>query len=166
MSRSKSRIHVDDLEKNMLVAVTGYVEPDVEFDVEYGGYYEKKRRGRGTPRPPLGMPLKILSINLPYIAVTDGYMSFPIDAREARLVQVSKEYAKILENNSVYDYDSISRPLEAMVKNSLVSKPKKNRRQRNECPTCGNKMVQRLIQHKWFWVCNECGFGGSPVVEE
>lgn len=100
-----------------------------------------------------GMPLKILAINFPWIAVTDTRYVGTIDSRLVYWTKASKEYLKALGNVKLVpeteNFINLWYTPEARAVNKI-------------CPNCGNPLTQRKdLLTDWELYCKECHFKGA-----
>lgn len=136
---------IDDLKPGQYIAVTKrYVEDDVPNPF---GFF--------MPRQPLsfsGVPVKIITISLPFLAVEDknGRVS-SIDVREWGVQRVSRQYA-----------EAFDQPEPTSKRTSFTKRrKKKSKPDPRDCPRCGERMIQRMIagtSRGFVVVCPCCGF--------
>lgn len=127
----------DDLHVGMWIAIVS--DKSVTADEPRGIF------GMVQPRPDVctGEPLQILAYSFPFLCVSNGERSFPIDIRKYDVQRLNKAYVNALRNHQ-------PAPLQA----------KRITKQDREgcCPNCGSRMVQRRsLQVGWRMHCRECG---------
>lgn len=100
-----------------------------------------------------GIPLKILAINPPWLAVTDGRYKGTIDFRYVSWTKAEKDYLKQFEDIRL---DTEVENFKNFWYVRCVEQPDK------VCPNCGNKLIERkdLITN-WELYCKNCHFKGA-----
>lgn len=97
-----------------------------------------------------GEPLEVLSVALPFIAVTNGGDRFSLDLRECDVLQVNRQYVEARRD-----------PRHFSGKKAVTGKKqRKEKKDSNGCPRCGTRMIQRIRekQNVWTIVCPTCGY--------
>lgn len=140
---------IDDLSVGMWIVVTDRVE---ESPID-GSFFPTRRISFR------GVPVRIVAISPPFIAVEDGDQTHSLDSREWGVNRVTnKRYIEAMKNYGQRD-----------VGRARVRKEKKRRRQEEQdprrCPRCGNRLVTRLMKvknkHGWLTFCEECHLQGE-----
>ena len=100
-----------------------------------------------------GLPLKVLAINPPWIAVTDNRYVGTVDSRCVNWTKASKEYLEALKH--------IKTPNEIENFKNLWYLPETKEFDKI-CPNCGSKLIQRKdLITDWELYCSECHFKGA-----
>lgn len=133
-------IRADDLRAGQYVAIARSRE------TVYGPFGSMEVDGRMVT----GIPLKVLAVSLPFLAVTDGTRRYSLDIREVELTRLTSRYVKQLTG---------------------VWKGVRSMKQRRtpavagsrKCPSCGDRLIERLVEEgTWIFSCRRCGFTGGP----
>ena len=101
MSSKRVVVQGDDLEAGQLVSIHSRVEPPDPGFVESPFGFPMRQRGSDSVRNG-GVPLRVLSVNLPYIACSlikpDGSEQGPIllDCRQVRLMRLEETYLEAI----------------------------------------------------------------------
>ena len=112
-------------------------------------------------RPPVsrvdGMPLKIVSISLPFIVVTDKETRWIIDTREVVLCRVSKHFVKSMMSTerTWTSHDSYRISDKRTAESVPEAKPER------VCPVCGERLHELYRDGVWLLACGQCGFAGG-----
>jgi len=162
----------DDFKVGQWIAVTDVYEKMVQRFDEWGYSYRTvfDRMNQYAPVPVNGQPLKIVAINLPFIAVSDGTHRFPLDVRSANFVKLDSKYVKAMEDAVIQDGNDTSFSIAAAEEGAddvLVvddgSPIRPNRfRPSAPCPVCGGKLiVTGRLGSPESYECRSCGFSGG-----
>lgn len=106
--------------------------------------------GREQPTTFDGVPARIISICLPFIAVETRGQLATLDLRAWGVQKVNRHYAKVMSG---------FKP--APKKRARKAKPEPGR-----CIRCGERLRQRqskATDYRWHNVCPNCGFDAGPV---
>lgn len=131
---------IDDLKVGMWIAVTKLAEDQCEVTM-WGG------------RRPItygGEPLRVLSLSLPFICVTDGKRRFSLDARTVEVQKLNSRYVREMLQADT-PVERCKRKRKRSVRDPLL------------CPRCRcGRLIQRATSKNgdvtWDWYCTECGF--------
>ena len=98
----------------------------------------------------VGTPLKVVAINLPFVAVSvDDEPSFALDIRKYRFERANKQYVREFQYSLWQAHEMMHGPCH----HNRVAPPKAE----SCCPGCGGKLVQRRVgESKWAFRCREC----------
>lgn len=91
-----------------------------------------------------GIPLRVVAVNRPFIAVSDGASTGCLDTRDVVLVRANPRYVRAFNAAVAADRP----PPEAFRDDPY-----------RRCPRCGcPDVVQSLRAFGWVYVCRECGY--------
>ena len=140
-------MHIDDLQVGQWVAI----EHDLAANDQPNDFWGNCQRESRVD----GMPLKILSISLPFVAVTDGQSRFVLDSRELVLCRLDKRFVKSLTSTPrlATDHGSFV----------ITNQPRQAQEQPPEraCPVCHERLIERFAGGVWLLACRQCGFTGG-----
>ena len=112
-------------------------------------------------RPPKsrvdGMPLKIVSISLPFIAVTDQEARFVIDTRDVKLCRLSKHFVKAMTSTDRQETGHGS----YLITNKRAAASVPEAKPERACPVCSERLHELYREGVWLLACPECGFCGG-----
>lgn len=134
------------LRAGQYVVLYEYIGPAKKYPSFFGEMVEEEPEYSG-------MPAKIVSIDYPFIALTqdEGRTVFTSDLRMYRLKRVKADYGKSVLNQHYRTSNLQSR--------NSQQEPQDT----NVCQNCGERLRQRLIQlpsgSKWMQVCPNCDNG-------
>jgi len=141
-----------NLKRGQFIVVTGRVEKaEAAFQDNGFGFLMYGRQEEEFN----GLPLEVLAISLPFVAVTDGHKRFAVDSRQYKLHRVDHSYVRAMAA--------------AVGRGPLTARPKRRRKQKPEagaCPRCFHKMTEVLIMgpnRAWHRICKNCGHDDGPT---
>lgn len=104
-----------------------------------------------------GLPLEVLAISLPFLAVNDGCTTTSLDVRQWGVRKVNRQYVKAMQDAS---------PDLVLPRGRKRRKVRKTKPDPKDCPRCGSRMVEKLDKptSAWFLTCRMCGFQGLEAV--
>lgn len=145
---------IDDLDVGMYIAISEERECEVHSQWNDNPFFLFDRPRK--PTLPVGLPLKILALALPFACVTDGRHKLSLDLRTIAVQRVDKKY-----------FEAMTDPGEPLNAPARRRRKKREKPDPMKCPRCGNRCVQRLIKPGdgiWGVYCKRCGYDGPPVV--
>jgi predicted RNA-binding Zn-ribbon protein involved in translation (DUF1610 family) len=124
----------DDLDRGMYIALTGD-KGDEEIDPFLDGE-----------------PLRVMAVSLPFIAVSDGDVTFAIDNRQVTYQKLTKEYVRAMRGGSY-------RRRECCPPSAVAAATP------YDCPRCGRRLRRRKTgsDPNWKLHCQDCGFERNDI---
>ena len=104
-----------------------------------------------------GTPLKIVSISLPFLVVTDGYSRFVLDSRDTILCLLSKSFVRALTSRERVSAGQGG----YVITNQPAARREPSGTPERGCPVCGERLIERYAHGVWQLACRQCGFSGS-----
>ncbi len=115
-------VHIENLKRGNWVAISGCVDEEADSDAK--------------PRHYTGRPSRVVSVCPPFVCVSDGVVTEPIDTRYWRLTKVTARYAE-----------------------SVLAG-----RQEEPCPACGKRDIYLSYEDDALIAeCNSCDFADMAV---
>lgn len=100
-----------------------------------------------------GIPLRVLGISAPWIAVTDSRYTGTIDSRYVSWTKATKEYLQALKSVKIGNEVENFKNLWYIPESAKAEKV---------CPNCGNKLIERKdLITDWELYCKNCHFKGA-----